>query len=119
MVVSGYLPLATNFMIRPKRNYGVPKYKLITELYHEQGDECPLCFRSMLPEIQKWICYKEKQKYKGVRLKRKDINLNVDHIIPVAKGGTDARDNLALTHKRCNDIKGSVQVYSVKPKRGI
>jgi 5-methylcytosine-specific restriction endonuclease McrA len=31
---------------------------------------------------------------------------SVDHIIPVAEGGRDDRDNLQLSHKKCNNKKG-------------
>ena len=32
---------------------------------------------------------------------------HLDHIIPLAQGGTDARGNLAPTHARCNLTKGA------------
>lgn len=31
-----------------------------------------------------------------------------DHIIPRAAGGGNGRDNIQLTHKACNNLKGSV-----------
>jgi 5-methylcytosine-specific restriction endonuclease McrA len=31
---------------------------------------------------------------------------NVDHKIPKSHGGSDARSNLQLTHRRCNEAKG-------------
>lgn len=31
----------------------------------------------------------------------------LEHIIPLAKGGSDRYDNLALSHERCNQEKGS------------
>ena len=31
----------------------------------------------------------------------------IDHIIPLAKGGTNYRDNTQLAHARCNRKKGS------------
>lgn len=34
------------------------------------------------------------------------LDSNVDHIVPVSKGGTDDMDNLQLTHLWCNSKKG-------------
>jgi hypothetical protein len=31
-----------------------------------------------------------------------------DHIIPRSQGGGNGRDNIQLTHKRCNNMKGDV-----------
>lgn len=102
------------------RNYGMPKYKLIAYLYKVQGDICPLCLRSMFEEMRLWILWREqrgKQVSKSEKIRRKNINLNIDHIIPVSEGGSDAVDNLALTHRRCNDIKGSSNIYEKRPSR--
>jgi len=47
-------------------------------------------------------------------------NSTIDHIIPQCKGGTWAKTNLALSHKYCNHLKGSViipqQILEDKPK---
>lgn len=32
---------------------------------------------------------------------------SIDHVIPIAKGGTDSWDNVRLAHRICNSIKGS------------
>lgn len=40
----------------------------------------------------------------GKRLSKKTAN--VDHIVPVSRGGTDDLENLQLAHPRCNRIKG-------------
>jgi len=36
----------------------------------------------------------------------------IDHIVPVAKGGTDRRWNLQLTHKDCNQRKADRHLRS-------
>jgi hypothetical protein len=41
--------------------------------------------------------------------------LTVEHIIPTARGGTSAEENLWLTCRRCNEFKG-VQVDAVDPE---
>lgn len=35
------------------------------------------------------------------------LDCNVDHIIPVSRGGKDDMDNLQLSHKWCNSHKGN------------
>lgn len=34
------------------------------------------------------------------------LSFTIDHIIPLAKGGTDTIDNLAAAHRKCNRDKG-------------
>lgn len=34
------------------------------------------------------------------------LDCNVDHVVPLAKGGTNGLDNLQLTHIWCNSKKG-------------
>lgn len=102
-----------------KRNYGqgVVKSDLFIQLFHLQEPVCPLCKRSLLAEIKTWMAWKEKQLVNGKRVRRKDANINIDHIIPVADGGTNDISNLALTHRRCNDIRGTVMLYNSRPER--
>jgi hypothetical protein len=33
--------------------------------------------------------------------------LNIDHIVPISRGGRHTWDNVAPTHKRCNESKGA------------
>lgn len=33
--------------------------------------------------------------------------LNIDHIVPIARGGQHTWDNVAPTHKQCNESKGA------------
>ena len=39
----------------------------------------------------------------------------IDHIKPIAKGGTDTWDNVALACKQCNSIKGANPVQKIPP----
>lgn len=102
----------------------MPKFQLIAELYDLQGDICPLCKHSISEDVALWLKYID-QKRRGKsgrrkgekKIKRKNVNLNIDHIVAVANGGTDDIDNLALTHRRCNDIRGTIKVYDKRPKR--
>lgn len=58
--------------------------QVLHELYEEALGVCQICFR-----------------YADIR------DCNVDHITPVSKGGTDARENLQLSHVWCNTAKGN------------
>lgn len=93
------------------------KTELVKELYQLQEPVCPLCKRSLLPELQLWLMWHEKKSINGNRVRRKDANINIDHIVPVSEGGTDDLDNLALTHRRCNDIRANALIYDARPER--
>jgi len=41
--------------------------------------------------------------------------LEIDHIIPIAKGGTDDEDNLCLACRTCNNYKGT-QTHGIDPE---
>jgi len=43
--------------------------------------------------------------------------LEIDHIVPKAKGGTDAEDNLWLACRLCNSYKGT-QINGLDPETG-
>ncbi len=34
-----------------------------------------------------------------------DQKIEIDHIVPKEKGGTDTLDNLQLLHRHCHDVK--------------
>lgn len=87
------------------------------ELYKLQEPVCPLCMRSLIPEINLWLAWRERRKINGERVRRKDANINIDHIVPVAEGGSDDISNLALTHRTCNDIRGKALIYDKRPDR--
>jgi len=66
----------------------IPSDALKTHLFHEQGGVCALCCEPMDeasvldPQV-----------------------LQVEHLTPVSKGGTNAEDNLVLAHRTCNQEK--------------
>lgn len=104
---------------KPDRNYGegVRKTDLVAQLYHIQEPICPLCKQSLLPEVKVWLAWRERKTVNGERVRRKDANINIDHIVPLAEGGSNDISNLALTHRRCNDIRGKVMIYDERPQR--
>jgi 5-methylcytosine-specific restriction endonuclease McrA len=60
---------------------------LIAEMLEAQGGICPLCENS---------------------IERSTLgNFHVDHVIPFTQGGGYERDNLQITHPKCNMSKGS------------
>jgi 5-methylcytosine-specific restriction endonuclease McrA len=60
------------------------KALVISELYRKQNGLCALCGASL--ELG---------------------NCHVDHKIPVSRGGGNERENLQLTHRKCNQSKGA------------
>lgn len=58
---------------------------LILALAHRDGFTCSLCGEPM-PDVS---------------------DIEVDHVIPVSKGGSDDPENLKLAHSRCNAKKGN------------
>lgn len=64
----------------------MPKASVLgIELLAEQGGLCALC-----------------------RLRLEQSGVTLDHIIPLAVGGTSARANLQAVHRRCNEMKGNI-----------
>jgi 5-methylcytosine-specific restriction endonuclease McrA len=61
----------------------IQKHYIKIKLYRKQRGVCPLCGKS--------IAF---------------IHSTIDHIIPLARGGTWSRNNLQLTHYDCNQEKG-------------
>ncbi len=84
---------------------------IVEDLKKRHGLRCYICHRSLKKE---WNEYKYwwNDGIKGMRRgSRKNINLNVDHVIPVAKGRNrdmkkESLYNLRLVHRTCNDWKG-------------
>ena len=64
-----------------------------------QGGACFLCSQPILSDI-----------------KHPDpMSLSLDHIMPLARGGSHSYDNCAATHLRCNLVKGVKSVRDVAP----
>ena len=40
--------------------------------------------------------------------KRLDTNWTIDHLIPISRGGTSRKSNLAPSCRRCNEEKGNM-----------
>src|SRR5262249_3698696 len=48
---------------------------------------------------------------------KKDISLQVEHIVPRAKGGTDRLSNLTLSCEKCNQTKGTRDINDFLKKK--
>ena len=75
-------PFTTNTQITPKRNPINPALR--HEVLHRDGYRCLECGAT-----------------------NKDIQLEIDHIIPVAQGGTDELNNLQTLCMTCNRAKNN------------
>lgn len=63
-----------------------------------------------LTQAQKWAVYKRdgfKCHYCGRDAKTTDVVLEIDHVIPIARGGTDDPQNLITGCRECNSAKSS------------
>lgn len=61
----------------------------------------------MLGERDKWICHLCKKRVDRLKRWPDPRSASVDHLVPVAEGGSDEPDNLALSHLRCNVRRGT------------
>lgn len=73
------------------------------KLYEKQNGKCYICGRSTKLDSEH---------------KNDDDFATVDHIIPVSKGGSNRRNNVALCCKLCNNLKGNFR-YSEDLKKVI
>ena len=71
----------------------------ISGIEYQQGTLQGYEIREYLLEKFNWTC---------VYCKQKDVPLEVEHIIPKTRGGTDRIDNLAISCKDCNRKKGKM-----------
>lgn len=91
------------------------KPKLWEQLVSSSNGICPLCKKhldlkmyKLYMKLKKLERNSKKKSYRGMR---KKIDLSIDHIKPKSKGGTWDIENLQLTHKRCNSLKGNNENY--------
>lgn len=87
----------------------------ITELYNKQNKLCKLCGLSLENEYGQLTRWLEQVKYNNthpenpvkIRPKRTKIDIDIDHVIPKSKNGSNDLDNLSVTHIHCNKSKGN------------
>ncbi len=91
------------------------KIDLIKELYNKQDTLCLICGISLEREykqLEHWnktVIWNNKHPQNKIPIipKRKNINIDIDHIHPKSKGGSNEIENLSVTHIHCNNKKGN------------
>jgi|SRR6185503_20621305 len=78
------------------RPRGLHQREILAYLVEERGDTCGICNRA-LGELA--LC-------------------NIDHIIPLGKGGTNAWSNLQPAHIVCNNAKGDTIGFTITDSTG-
>lgn len=68
--------------------------RVIVEILHEQNDQCAYCGQYLA-----------------------GINYHIEHIVPLAAGGTNQRHNIALSCPKCNLVASSKVFPSMASKR--
>lgn len=103
-------------MLRKKWK-GVPK-EIYAALIVIQKPVCPICDESIEVEIDEYKLWLEESKTArnkfGYTKRRGEIDLNVDHLIPVSRGGQNDITNLRLVHRQCNTNKGDCTLEEFK-----
>ena len=75
------------FMVEPRLRYAI---------YQRDDWTCQLCFEAVDRDADPWS----------------DWYPSLDHIVPQSRGGSDEWDNLRLTHRWCNAIRGDGRWHS-------
>ncbi|MBN2866366.1 MAG: RRXRR domain-containing protein [Thiotrichales bacterium] len=65
-------------------------------------------------EVKEYLLYKHNHTCAYCSGASKDVRLEVEHVIPKSKGGTDSVKNLVTTCRSCNEAKGSLLLLDWK-----
>jgi hypothetical protein len=83
-------------------------HQLVRNLARRAGDiERSVVFRLEIAERDNWICGICHEEVDRTLSHPDPLCASVDHIIPLARGGTNDLDNLQISHLRCNLSKGA------------
>jgi hypothetical protein len=88
-----------------KVNYKITKKRLI----EREGDRCKLCGEPV--DFSDFYYNEDGHFIAGPEYP------SIDHIIPVAKGGTHTWDNVQLVHKHCNSVKSDSSTLELEDNR--
>lgn len=82
-------------------------YKMLQRLLPFSNGLCPLCSLPLdLEGIKAYINWQKNRKKGGiVKVRRQNIDVNIDHIVPFELTGNNDISNLQLTHVKCNSDK--------------
>lgn len=93
-------------------------YRKIKKIAKRDGLKCRLCERSIdrewdrLMRLYDWRHATSVERIeRGLKkVDRNSINLSIEHVLPLSRGGTNDRANLALAHRTCNGEKGKMTI---------
>lgn len=68
-----------------------------SEIGERDGWRCGICRKRIDPSVPAW---------KPGSWEQNPLTATIDHILPLAKGGTHTRDNVQIAHLECNVAKG-------------
>ena len=85
------------------------KARKVLKLIAKEQFRCHICHKSLKSEIAEFLMwYSRYQLGQPVAAKKREaIDLNIDHVRPLSRGGTNDTSNLHLAHASCNLRKGS------------
>ncbi len=84
-----------NYVAKKKANGGKLSHGIAKKLHALQQGKCAICQEDLGPDIQ------------------------LDHIMPIALGGSNSDENIQLTHKRCNQQKNMKHPVDFMQERGF
>ena len=89
----------SDFYIQTKDSKIRAPLVVITRFYNKVPMKRPRLSSGTIYERDQGVC-----QYTGRKLPRRDLNL--DHVVPRARGGRDTFENIVLADKRINTLKG-------------
>lgn len=101
--------------------------KKIRKLEKRDGSICGICKQDMTQELERlhrmFLWRNNPPTLREIlglkKIRRKTINVSIDHVIPVSKGGRSDLSNLALAHWTCNQEKGASLPETVEMDNSI
>ncbi len=83
-------------------------YKILAQIIPFSDGNCPLCGEPIdLEGIKRYVHWMEGGHKSFPRVRRKFIDVDIDHIQPIEFGGGNEISNLQLTHPKCNSSKSN------------
>jgi len=91
-----------------KRKLRKNGYRFLDKILPFMNDTCPWCGKKLdIEGLKKYVQWmKMRKSMKIARVKRKNIDVDIDHKIPIWRGGTNDIENCQLMHPKCNAAKG-------------
>lgn len=97
--------------VKGMRAINAAKRRQIREsLINQYGPYCQICLENGTPQHAAVI---------DMESRREPRSFSIDHIVALADGGSNTRNNMQPSHQRCNERKGSEHANALagKPRR--